>query len=61
MEGPEKSSFAKKRRVNISSRILVMQQEIDKFRIRWSCLLDKLFTITITIAKNDVFHTMQPN
>jgi hypothetical protein len=35
----------------ILSRILVTRQETNGFQIRRSCLLDKLFTITITITQ----------
>jgi hypothetical protein len=45
--------------IHAMSRVLVMPQVVNGFRIRRSCLLDKLFTVTI--LQNNVFQTMQPD
>jgi hypothetical protein len=41
--------------MSILSRILVTRQEINGFRIKWSCLLDNSFKIRIKIALKERF------
>jgi hypothetical protein len=47
-ESSNKKHVLCKKNIYILSRILVMRQEVNGFRIRWIDLFDKLITITIT-------------